>query len=101
MSSKSELWWVSVGGSKCEPAQVVTEKLPGSGGQQPIVTVFTIGCTDGTVDPRLNGITLVQKIDDEDRPLTPAAKKARETLWEKRRAEERAAGIHHSYRRFD
>lgn len=87
----STLWWVSVGGNQCEPARVVLE-----GNDR---TVFTIGCADGTLLSNTCGIELVEEIDDI--PLTPADEAKRRDEWEKKRAEDRARGIHHGYRRFD
>lgn len=100
MSKTSELWWVSVGGAQCEPAQVVTEVIHLEGDVQSIQTVFTIGCGDGTSNPDGNGITLVQRIPEERRPLTPAAQKAQALMWAERRAADMRRGVSHGYRSF-
>jgi hypothetical protein len=43
----NELWWVSVGGNKCEPARVLYHPDGPSTAQDVPRTIFTIGCADG------------------------------------------------------
>lgn len=82
--SKSQLWWISVGGGACEPARLVDG------------AVFTIGCPD----PLLTAdVEMVERIDKV--PLTPAAQEAERIAWERKVKRDEARGIHHGYRRFD
>ncbi|MGY2995496.1 hypothetical protein [Mesorhizobium sp. URHB0026] len=90
---KNELWWVSVGGTTCEPARVVKD-----GKEQ---TVFTIGCPDGTLMAPDCGIELVEIIAKADVPLTPEGSKRAEQNWRRKMARDHKAGLHHGYRRFD
>lgn len=83
--SKSELWWVSIGGNVCEPARVMDHAL------------FTIGCPDG-ISKEGPGVILVEKI--EYIPDTPAQREAKRRAWERKVAEDEKRGIHHGYRRF-
>lgn len=90
---KTELWWVSVGGTTCEPARIVRE------GKQS--RVFTIGCPDGTlIDPDC-GVELVERIEKADIPLTPEGSVRAERNWQRKMARDRKAGLYHGYRRFD
>lgn len=82
-----KLWWISVAGSKCEPARVEYE------GDKP-KGFYSIGCQD--LHP-LAGVVLVKEIKEEI-PYTPAAQKAQETLAQKA-WEARGAG--YRYRKFD
>lgn len=90
----SELWWVSVGGSDCEPARVVySPKGPWTAESVPR-TIYTIGCADGTIFSPTCGIELVETIANP--ALTPTQKRERNELWEKQK---KAAG-RHGYREF-
>jgi len=85
--SKTELWWISVGGNKCEPARIVDKK-----------TAFTIGCSDGIpIDE--NTIELVEQI--EVVPLTDKQAEARRKRWERKILADEKRGIYHGYRKFD
>lgn len=91
MTSKTDLWWVSVGGNKCEPARVVSED-----GKQ---VVYTIGCPDGILVTPESGVELVEKMDDP--PLTSAASLAAKLKWERKIEREAKLGIFHGYQKFD
>jgi len=87
MIDNDGLWWISVGGNKCEPARVEHG------------IVFTIGCQDGTEWTNDCGIELVERITDI--PDTPKEKLRKRRIWEKQREQDEKRGIHHGYRRFE
>jgi hypothetical protein len=91
----SELWWVSVGGSKCEPARVVFKVPHASWTYADLIkTVYTIGCPDGTVMSPDCGVEMVERM--ESAPPTPKEKAALEKAWAAKRS---YSGLH-GYRRF-
>lgn len=87
--AKTELWWISVGGNKCEPARIVDK-----------TTAFTIGCPDGIVLAD-NAVDLIQRIEEESIPLTVKESELRRLRWEQKVRADEARGIRHGYRTFE
>jgi hypothetical protein len=89
---KTELWWVSVGGTTCEPARLVKEGKTSH--------IFTIGCPDGTLIEPDCGIELVEIIETNEIPLTPEGSRKAEIAWRRKLARDRKNGVLHGYRSF-
>jgi hypothetical protein len=84
----TKLWWISVGGNKCEPARVVDKK-----------TAYTIGCPDPIIID--DTIELVMEIEDQQIPLTDAQLERKRRRWERKVERDAKRGIYHGYRKFD
>jgi hypothetical protein len=82
----AQLWWISVGGNRCEPARVIDGMA------------FTIGCPDGI---SVAEVEMVKEIDQRSIPLTAVASAKRAARWEAKVEADRKRGIIHGYRRFD
>jgi hypothetical protein len=87
--AKTELWWISVGGNKCEPARIVDKAI-----------AFTIGCPDGIILAE-NAVDLIKQIEEDSIPLTVKESELRRLRWEQKVAADKKRGIYHGYRKFD
>jgi hypothetical protein len=88
MTMKTELWWASIGGHKCEPIRVMVRDEDGP------VHWFSIGCADP--HPIGPGMVLVEIIEDFEIPPRPQDAAKQRKQWER---EHRQPGA--GYRRFD
>jgi hypothetical protein len=87
---KSELWWASIGGNKCEPIRVMRDE---AGHPK---EWFSIGCADP--HPISDGMQLVEQITSDDIPLTPKEQEKQRKQWERDHKQRHPLA---GYRRFD
>lgn len=85
---KSELWWASIGGNKCEPIRIIRKNKND-------FEWYSIGCSDA--HPCIDGILLIEQILNDDILHTPKEAKAAERKYNKQLKEM----AKFSYRRFD
>lgn len=83
----SEYWWISVGGSECEPA------VKDSDGK-----FYTFGCADPLSEDDFKKVRQIKDI--PEKPLSPEEEEKERIRLEKYWEGERKAGRVHGYRKF-
>ena len=83
---KAGFWYASVGGAKTEIVRIHDGLM------------FSTGCADGHA---LEGVELIERIDDEEFPLPKVKREANAKKWEATKLRDARNGVWHNYRRFE